>query len=57
MKKAKELLESSDISIKNLSIDLGFEDCGYFVKVFKKIVGVTPSSYRLQHKFKHNEVQ
>ncbi len=57
MKKAKELLETSDISIKNLSIDLGFEDCGYFVKVFKKIVGVTPSSYRLQHKFKHNEVQ
>lgn len=57
MKKAKELLETSDISIKNLSIDLGFEDCGYFVKVFKKIVGVTPSSYGLQHKFKHNEVQ
>lgn len=49
MNKVKELLETSDISIKNLSIDLGFEDCGYFVKVFKKIVGITPSAYRRQH--------
>lgn len=46
VKKARELLESSDIPITNLALDLGFEDSGYFIKVFKKLVGVTPSKYR-----------
>ncbi|MBW9156885.1 PocR ligand-binding domain-containing protein [Clostridium tagluense] len=46
IKKAKEFLETSDIPIINLSIDLGFEDCGYFIKVFKKIEGITPAVYR-----------
>ncbi len=49
MEKARQLLETSNISIKDLSIDLGYEDCAYFVKVFKKIVGLTPTSYRQQY--------
>lgn len=46
IKKAKELLQNSDIPVINISIDLGFEDCGYFIKVFKNIEGVTPAMYR-----------
>ncbi|MDF2987679.1 MAG: putative sensor domain protein, partial [Eubacterium sp.] len=46
VRKARELLESTDIPITNLALDLGFEDSGYFIKVFKKLVGVTPSKYR-----------
>ncbi|MBU3160980.1 PocR ligand-binding domain-containing protein [Clostridium frigoris] len=46
IKKAKELLEASDVPIINLALDLGFEDCGYFIKVFKRIEGVTPAVYR-----------
>lgn len=46
IKKAKELLQNSDIPVINISIDLGFEDCGYFIKVFKNIEGVTPAAYR-----------
>ncbi|MBW9145823.1 PocR ligand-binding domain-containing protein [Clostridium sp. CM027] len=46
IKKAKELLEASDVPISNLALDLGFEDCGYFIKVFKRIEGVTPAVYR-----------
>lgn len=43
---AKKILETTDMPILNLSIDLGFEDCGYFIRVFKKIEGVTPKKYR-----------
>lgn len=44
--KAKEILENTDTPITNISIDLGFEDCGYFIRVFKKLQGVTPKKYR-----------
>lgn len=44
--KAKEILETTNIPITNISIDLGFEDCGYFIRVFKKSQGVTPKKYR-----------
>ncbi len=44
--KARELLETTDIPITNIALDLGFEDSGYFIKVFKKFEGVTPSKYR-----------
>ena len=46
IKNAKELLETTDMSILNISLDLGFEDCGYFIKVFKKLEGATPAVYR-----------
>lgn len=50
IRKAKELLETSNMPIINISIDLGYEDCGYFIKVFKKNVGVTPALYRKKYK-------
>lgn len=43
---ARKLLETTDLSITNIAIDLGFEDSGYFSKVFKKIIGVSPSEFR-----------
>lgn len=43
---AKKILKTTDMPILNLSIDLGFEDCGYFIRVFKKLEGVTPKKYR-----------
>jgi YesN/AraC family two-component response regulator len=44
--RAKEILETTDIPITNIAIDLGFEDCGYFIRVFKKLQEVTPKKYR-----------
>lgn len=44
--KAKEMLENTNMPILNISLDLGFEDCGYFIRVFKKYEGVTPKKYR-----------
>lgn len=43
---AKEILKTTDTPILNIALDLGFDDCGYFIKVFKKVEGVTPKKYR-----------
>lgn len=43
---AKEMLEDTNIPIKNISIELSFNEPNYFSKVFKKNVGITPSQYR-----------
>lgn len=43
---AKKLLKTTEIPILNIAIDLGFEDCGYFIRVFKNIEGITPKKYR-----------
>ncbi|MPQ43346.1 response regulator transcription factor [Clostridium tarantellae] len=46
IEKAKELLLNTDRSILNIAWDIGFEDCGYFIRVFKKITGLTPKRFR-----------
>ena len=43
---AKELLENTDLSVTDISNDLGFSDSGYFIKIFKKHEGVTPAIFR-----------
>lgn len=53
IKKAMELLQNSDTPVINISIDLGFEDCGYFIKVFKNIAGITPAAYRKRFNIKN----
>lgn len=49
---AKQLLETSDHSINEISDQLGFCDAGYFIKTFKKFETLTPAVYknRLQNK-------
>ncbi len=44
--KAKKLLEQSNFSINEIAMKVGFNDYFYFLKIFKKVVGVTPSQYR-----------
>lgn len=46
IKHAKEKLRKTNEPITNIALDSGFEDSGYFLKVFKKLEGVTPSAYR-----------
>lgn len=43
---ARQLLEETDDSIESISENLGFSSAGYFIKVFKKYEGITPSLYR-----------
>ncbi len=46
LKKAKLLLETTDMPIKEISDILGFYDTAYFYKVFEKIYSLTPKEYR-----------
>lgn len=46
MEKAKKLLISTDLSIKEISLQAGYGDYRVFTKVFKKCEGNTPSQYR-----------
>ena len=47
VEKAKELLEDFSVNIKDISYKVGYRDSNYFAKVFKRIVGATPTEYRL----------
>lgn len=44
--RAKELLADPQINIKDVSIEAGYRDANYFTRVFKRMVGRTPSEYR-----------
>lgn len=43
---AKQLLEKTDLSVTQISDELAFNNPGYFIKVFKKYEGITPSVYK-----------
>lgn len=43
---AKKLLSRTDLPISQISDELGFNEPSYFIKVFRKFEGVSPSAYR-----------
>lgn len=47
---AKQLLQYSNISIKEIAVYLNFSTQSFFGKYFKKYVGISPMSYRKQFK-------
>ena len=46
IEKAKKLLKEKDMNVTRVLFEVGFNDHSYFNKIFRKIVGVTPSIYR-----------
>jgi len=48
IEKSIELLHNRNISISEISEKVGYSDHSYFCKVFKKLKGMSPSSYRKQ---------
>ncbi|TWT05467.1 response regulator transcription factor [Planococcus sp. CPCC 101016] len=53
IKKSMELLENSTVSISNISGMVGYSEHSYFCKVFKRITGMSPGSYRKEHQIHH----
>ncbi len=51
IKRAKEFLTETGLSIKAVSYETGYSDPNYFSKIFKKHTGLTPTEYR------HNAVR
>ena len=49
MEKAKELLQNTQHTIKEISITTGFNDPMYFSRIFCKSEGMSPSEYREKH--------
>ena len=52
MERAKQLLESSFLSVKEIAFQVGLNDESHFVRDFKSTYGYSPALYRSQ--FKNN---
>ncbi len=48
IKKAKELLQTNNATLKEISYEIGYKDPNYFSRVFKKHVGLSPKQYQSQ---------
>lgn len=46
IKRAKQLLSSTDLMVYEISSSVGYENYAYFSTVFKKNVGLSPKEYR-----------
>ena len=47
IEKAKALLQSTRMNVREISLACGYSDANYFARVFKRITGMTPSEYRV----------
>ncbi|VAW74798.1 hypothetical protein MNBD_GAMMA12-3276 [hydrothermal vent metagenome] len=50
VEKAKQSMELGKISIEQISDDLGYSDTSNFIKIFKKISGITRSEFKVKQK-------
>lgn len=46
IERAKELIRKTDVKVYEVSEAVGFDDTGYFSRVFKKYTGVSPKEYK-----------
>ncbi|MEA1981074.1 MAG: AraC family transcriptional regulator [candidate division Zixibacteria bacterium] len=44
-KAAEVMREKPELNVVDICISSGFENCGYFARKFKEIIGVTPIQY------------
>ena len=54
MERAKGLLESSFLSVKEIAFQVGLNDESHFVRDFKSTYGFSPTSYRAHFKHHNN---
>ncbi|MBW8687062.1 helix-turn-helix domain-containing protein [Chitinophaga rhizophila] len=46
IQKASQLLQESDYNIKTIALQLGYDDQYHFSRVFKKVMGVSPRTFK-----------
>jgi transcriptional regulator GlxA family with amidase domain len=44
--RARGLLEGTDLSVKQIMMEVGFADPSHFLRDFRKVYGLSPSKYR-----------
>jgi len=55
MERAKDLLESSFLSVKEIAYQVGLNDESHFVRDFKSTYGFSPALYRTHFKNSHTD--
>ena len=45
--KAKSLLENTGLSVSEIGVQVGIENTNYFIRLFRKKMGMTPGQYRI----------
>lgn len=46
LEEAKQMLESGDESVETIAAEVGYEDAGFFNRLFRRKVGLSPAQYR-----------
>ena len=46
MQRARRLLETTDLSVKQVALEVGSHDLSHFIKNFRRFTGQTPKRYR-----------
>ncbi len=49
IRKARELLENSSLSISEIAAKVGYHNALYFSRIFKKNTGISPTLYRIKN--------
>ena len=50
IRKAEDLLKSTDMNISDIASEVGYNDVSYFIRVFRKLKGISPNKYRKSEK-------
>ena len=46
VERAQLLLYTTDMPVKEIAYEMGFSDHSYFIRMFRKVAGITPQEYR-----------
>jgi transcriptional regulator GlxA family with amidase domain len=46
LEEAKQMLEAGDESIETIAVEVGYGDAGFFSRLFRRNVNLTPAQYR-----------
>ncbi|MCC5793529.1 MAG: helix-turn-helix domain-containing protein [Chromatiales bacterium] len=46
LEEAKQMLEAGDAPVERIALEVGYEDAGFFRRLFQRRVGMTPTRYR-----------
>lgn len=46
IERAKQLLHETELSMKEICVEVGYQDPNYFSRIFKKTTGITPTEYK-----------
>ncbi|MGX1307040.1 transcriptional regulator GlxA family with amidase domain [Amorphus suaedae] len=46
LEEAKQILETTDLPVEAVAVDIGYEDASFFRRLFRRKVGLSPSDYR-----------